>query len=186
MNTRKTLTGLTAIALTGLMTFTTSCDKLKDKLFESFSANGGSVDFTIPVISDTGVKKDMGSESYNLNIDSIIKAQTGGAFSLNDIDAVEMEECILKINNPDADNNIQNFEEGWITFSTNSNPASMTVATGLVPDVYATEFAFPPVSGANLKSYLTGNVLTYAYQAKMRKATTKELDATLKVKLRIK
>lgn len=162
-----------------------SCKKLKSKLFQAFSANGASVDFTVPVIAVTGTKTDAGSVTHKLNIDSIIKAETGGTFGLKDIDKVTVEECRVKINNPDADNNFQNFEEAWVNLTTDANPTPLTLATGTIPDTYAEEFTIPAVSGADLKPYLTGNTLNYSYQARMRKATTQALNCTLYVKLRI-
>jgi hypothetical protein len=183
---KRILTISAIMASASLLVFTTSCDKLKDKLFQAFSAQGGSVDFTIPIITDTNTKQDMGTATYNLNIDSIIKAETGGAFSLNSIDEINVEECKLKINNADADNNFQNFEQGWVNLSTNTSPTPLNIATGPIADTYAEEFLLPTVAGADVKPYLQGNVLTYVYQAKMRKATTKPLEVTLSVKLRIK
>lgn len=178
-------TAALAIAATTLVVGAGSCQKLKSKLFQAFTANGASVDFTVPVIAVTGTKTDAGSVTHQLNIDSIIKAETGGAFALKDIDKITVEECRIKINNPDADNNFQNFQEAWVNLTTNTNPTPLNLATGTIPDTYAEEFTLPAVSGADLKPYLNGSTLNYAYQATMRKATTKGLNCTLYVKLKI-
>jgi len=41
-----------AAALLALMPLT-SCDKIKDELFKAFSANSGSVNFSVAILSDT-------------------------------------------------------------------------------------------------------------------------------------
>ena len=154
-----------------------ACDKLKDELFKAFTANGGSVDFTVAIISNTGVKTDMGTAVNQYNIDSIIKAETGGTFGLNDIKSITIEEAKVKINNPDASNNWANCEEGWVTFATDTKPTPVTVATGILPDTYSEEITLPSVAGINIKDYLSGKMLTYVIQGKMRRATTKRPPA---------
>ncbi len=178
----------TLLAFAALMAASFSfnaCDKLKNDLFKAFTANGGSIDFTVPIISNTSTKTDMGTAVNNYNIDSIIKAETGGVFGLKDIKKITITEAKVKINNADADNNWANCEEGWVMFSTNQMTTPTAIATGLIPDTYSDEITLPSVAGINLKDYLTGNVLTYIVQGKMRRATTKSLNCTLSVKFYI-
>lgn len=172
-----------AFALTlGLLMFTTSCDKLKDKLFQAFTTNGVEQDFVIPIINTTTGQVDFGTIRDQFNIDSIIKAESGGAFSLNDIKKVTITEAKLILLNADADNNFQNFEEGWLNFNTNTNPTTVEIATGLNPDVYSEQWLLPPLTGVNLKDYLNGSELNYFVAGKARKVTTKALNCKLKVK----
>lgn len=169
---------LVAFALAG-------CNKIKDELFKSFTASGGSINFEIPVITSTSAYTEAGQAVSYIDLDSLIKAETSNNFGLNDIKGVYIEEARIVINNPDAANNWGNFEEGRIDFSTDSKPAKVSVATGLIEDKYAEEFKFPPVSGINLKEYLSGKVLTYELWAKMRRPTDKVLNCTLFARLRI-
>lgn len=182
---KKFILTFTLAAFSASMMMFTSCDKIKSNLFKAFSADGGSIDFTIPIISTVGTKGDVGSFADTFNIDKIIRDNTGGVFGLKDIKKIWVEEAKVLINNADADNNFANFEEGWLVFSTNNNMTPVAIATGPNPDVFNAEFNLPPVSGVNLKDYMTGDVFNYVMQAKMRRATTKVLNCTLKMKLRI-
>jgi hypothetical protein len=182
---KKTITLLAgAAALLALMPLN-SCEKLKDELFKAFSANSGSVNFSIPIITDVTRQVKAGEVVQQYNIDSIIKAETNGTFGIDDIDRIIVEEVKVKVNNPDNDNNLANFEDGMVTLSSSMNPTPLTLATGPIADVYADEKVLPAVSGTDIKGYLKSNMLTYTYNAKLRRPTTKALDCTLNVKFRI-
>ena len=108
-----------------------------------------------------------------------------GAFGIDDIDRIIVEEVKVKVNNPDTVNNLANFQDGTVTLSSNTNPTPLTLATGPIPDVYADEKVLPAVSGNDIKGYLKSNTLTYTLNAKLRRPTTKALDGTLNVKFRV-
>ncbi len=173
-----------AAAMLALMPLN-SCDKIKDELFKAFSANSGSVNFSVAILSDTTRQVKAGEMVQQYNIDSIIKAETNGTFGIDDIDRIIVEEVKVKVNNPDVDNNLANFQDGTVTLSSNTNPTPLTLATGPIADVYADEKVLPAVSGTDIKGYLKSNTLTYVYNAKLRRPTTKALDCTLNVKFRI-
>lgn len=180
----KTFT-IAGLLTAGLAFTTTGCEAVKDALFQAFSARGIEETFTIPVISDTTLKVDFGTLKDEFNIDSIIKAETGGQFSLADIKKITVEEAKLTLLDADADNNFANFQEGWLTFNTNSNPTPVEIATGLNPDVYSEVWFLPPLTGVNLKDYMSGTELNYVVAGKARRATTKPLTCKLSVKFLI-
>ncbi|MBS3913176.1 MAG: hypothetical protein KG003_01655 [Bacteroidetes bacterium] len=168
-----------------LTTFTTSCDKLKEALFVAFNANSASVDFTIPIINTTATTSDLGTMDNTINLDSIIKAETDNQFSLDDIKKITIQTAQLVLLNGDNENNFANFEEGWLTFSTDTKPTPVTIATGLNPDVYSDNWTLPSVPDINLKEYLNGNSLHYVLTGKARRVTTKVLDCKLNVTFHI-
>ena len=161
-----------------------SCDKIKKAIFNSFSTNGGSFDFSVDIITDTSMTANFEELTTHLNIDSVIKSHTGGAFGLDDIDKISLEFAELHINNPDSANNISNFETAGIVFNTNTSTDPVNIATGLIPDTYADSYQFD-CSSINLKEYLRGTELAYIYAAKARRATTKQLDCTLNFRFKI-
>ena len=163
----------------------TSCDKLKDKLFQSFVTNSFEEKFNIDVITTTSLRMDVGTIQANLNIDSLIDAETDGAFDLDNVSSVKAEEVSLSIDNPDADNNFANFEEGWVNFSTNTNAVPVQIATGANPDAYSEVWMLPVDNSINLKDYLKGTILSYVIAAKARRVTTKQLNCTLSIKLKV-
>lgn len=177
------------LLLSSAATFS-ACDTLKDKLFKAFSTGGGDIEFTVPIITSTGRVDTVAQEVFYLNIDSVIKAETGGAFTLDIIDKVSVESAEVVINNPDADNNIANFDFGTLIFSTYNNATSdwnqaMIVASGDIPDAYAERFNLIVRDDVNLKDYLRSTKITYAYAARARRVTTKPIDGVVKVRLHI-
>lgn len=172
---------LAVLATVGL----TSCNQVKDKLFSAFITPSADVNFTIDVITNTSTLGDIGSMNTNLNLDSIIKAQTDNTFSLNSITSINIEECKLTILNPDATNNIANFEEVKVSLKTNTNSTPVQLCTGLNPDVYGDIWLLPVDKTVNLKDYLNGTQLTYIIGAKARRVTTKKLDCKMTIKFKV-
>jgi hypothetical protein len=184
-----TILSLTFMLLAAAGTFS-SCDKIKDNLFKAFSAGGGEANFTVPVITTTNKFDTIDIQEIYLNVDSIIKAETGGLFSLDNVSKITVESAEITINNPDADNNISNFDYGLVLFNT-FNPATndwnntMAVAADNIPDAFATSYSLAVLDGVNLKDHMRGTKLVYAVAAKARRITTKPLDCTLKVRVHI-
>lgn len=162
-----------------------SCEQLKSKLFQSFIAKTLDVDFTIPIVNTTAMRSDMGSVTNFVNLDSIIKAETGNAFSINDIKSVTVESCELNLLNPDQNNNFANFEEGWVSLHSDVNTTPIEINTGMNPDVYSTKWILPEIAGVELKGYLTGKMINYVFAAKARRVTTKDLNCRLTVQFRV-
>jgi len=162
-----------------------SCDTLKDKLFQAFTTNAIEEDFTVKIINSTALKTEAGVIKATLNIDSIIDAETGGTFGLDDISSINIQEVKVTILNPDADNNFANFEEGWMEFNTNANTTPVQLATGLNPDAFSDTWMMPVDNSINLKPYLAGTELSYVLFAKARRVTTKVLNCKIAVKYKI-
>lgn len=178
------LTAITMMAMVAILGLS-SCEKIKDKLFTAFITNSADVEFTINIVTTTNAKTEIGLIKQTVNLDSIIKAETGNAFSLDDITSINMEEAKVTILNPDATNNFANFEEGWLEFNTDINLTPILVATGLNPDVYADSWMLPVDKSINLKDYLKGTHLAYILQAKARRVTSKPLDCKLAIKFKV-
>lgn len=170
--------------------FLSSCDKLKDKLFEAFTTGMTDASVTIPIVTNTAGEGKIETIPVFINVDSIIKANTGGFFSLNSINSIKVESADLTINNPDATNNLANFEYGVLLFNT-LNPQTndwntpMGVGRYDIKDSYATSFPFELIQSVNLKDHLRGTKVIYLYAYKARRVTTKALNCTIKMKLKI-
>jgi hypothetical protein len=79
---RKMYLFLTFLSIVCAFTFS-SCEKIKEKVFESFTATGADFKFTIPVITSTSTETAIGTTNLNFNLDSTIKAATGGIFGVD-------------------------------------------------------------------------------------------------------
>jgi hypothetical protein len=166
------------------------CDKLKDKLFEAFLTQAADVSLTIPVVNSTSQEGKAETLSFYINVDSIIKANTGGLFSINSVNTVEIETIDMIINNADAANNFANFEYGILLFNT-WNPKIqdwnrvLGVARDDIKDSYAANMSLSLVQDVNLKDHMIGTKAVYYYTYKARRVTNKALNCTLRVKFKI-
>jgi hypothetical protein len=78
MKARKLFYAISALVTTTIIF--SSCDKLKDKLFEAFLTQAADVNFTIPVVSSTTQEGKAETLPFYMNVDSIIRVNTGGLF----------------------------------------------------------------------------------------------------------
>jgi hypothetical protein len=170
----------------GLLLTTGGCKKLKSQLFQAFTTGSISQDIDIPIVGDTNTFTDRGSIIHNFNMDSLIKAESGGTFGLNDISKITVNEAKLVVKNADAGNNFANFEKGRLRFNTNAGGTpTVDIATGLNPDIYSETWIMPSIASVNLKDYLKGTQLNYTLALKARRATSKILNCTLNIKFHV-
>ncbi len=188
MKARKLFFAISALLTTTIIF--SSCDKLKDKLFEAFLTQAADVSLTIPVVNSTTQEGKVETLSFYINVDSIIKANTGGLFSLNSVSTVEIETADMTINNADAANNFANFEYGILLFNT-WNPQTqdwnrvLGVARDDIKDSFAANMSLNLVQDVNLKDHMIGTKAVYFYTYKARRITNKALNCTLRVKFKI-
>src|SRR5688572_18208444 len=81
-----------------------SCDKLKDKFFPGFEIQPSDLQITIPVIANTTSQSAIASVTTYFNMDSIIKAETLNAFTINNVKSITVQELNLSFTNSDNAN----------------------------------------------------------------------------------
>lgn len=162
-----------------------ACEGIKGKVFNALIARGIEEEFTIPPVTTTNTVIEVGNYETHLNIDSFIKAETKGAFSLNSVKAVYIQSVVLTLENPDPANNFANLEQAWIEFYTDAKTDPIQIATGINPDVYAETWTLPNMDKTDLKPYLYGTRIFYKVMAKARRETTKELRVKMVAKFRV-
>jgi hypothetical protein len=174
---------LSFAALSILSLGLSSCEKVKDALFPAFSTSGGAFVVNVPIVVNTSSEVSLGATTVHFNLDSTIKANTGGAFGLSNVDAVKIQDIMLDVLNDDATSNISNFESAKVTVTSSGNSTPAIVASATIPDV--DNAVVIQGNGANLKPYLQSNEITYNVSGKARRATLKPLQLTLSITLRI-
>jgi|GEM_PF-1554254 len=180
---RKTLLFTIAVLLSGV--FIQSCDKIKDKLFDSFSAKGVDATFEVSApLLPTPVMLDLGTYTSYFNLDSVVRDFTKNAFSISDISSVKADSLTLMVLNPTADHNLSNFAKGEISISSSSNPTPVKFEFE-VPDQYAETLTIAVGNNTELKPYLTGNTFTYNIKAQLRKAVTQDMEVRTIMKFKI-
>lgn len=161
-----------------------SCDKIKDKIFDAFTAKGAEVNFTVPPVADTALTQSLGAETVYFNLDSTVRSVTGNAFSLNDVKTVNPDEITITVENPDSANNLSNLESGTLSLSSSSNTTPVNF-NFTVPDQYTETFSVPVDKSINLRSYMDGNSFTYTFSGKLRRPTTQDMNCKAVIKFKI-
>lgn len=167
-----------------VLTFS-SCEKIKEKLFESFTAEGANIQFSIPIVTTTN-EINIGSSSVQLNVDSTIKAATGGVFGIDILKEVNPEEVTLKLLNADELNNLANFESFKVQVSASGNSNPIVIASMANPNTYAESVKLTVDNTKQLLGLLKASSAYYEVKGKARRPTIKQLNAQLIVKLKFK
>jgi hypothetical protein len=179
---RKPIILLAAICIVATML---SCKKIVSAIFNGTDINVPTLQLTIPVIlAVTPNEISLGSFSQQINVDSIIRANTEGVFGINAVSSIKLKQAAWSISNADALNNLANFESARVTLQSNSNNTPVEIISVIFPDAFATSYTYVPVSSPELLPYLNGNTLTYTMFGKVRRITNKPLNFLVQVTLR--
>lgn len=128
----------------------------------------------------------MGSYSFYLNMDSAVRANTGGVFGADAVNSIKIKQVTLKIVNPDAYDNLSNFDSARVTLQSSSNNNPVQLFDIGFPNTYADTYDYIPTNSPELLSYVKGSTITYNVYGKVRNPTNKPLGLTVDVTLRAK
>ena len=164
-----------------------SCNKIKDAIFPSIDVNLPAFQFRVPAIPIVlSSEASLGSFTMNFNLDSIIRANTAGAFGAGAVSTIKVKKMVITVSNGDAANNLANFESARFTFSSNTKTTPAELVSINFPDTFATTYMAEPASSPELKEYLAGTQLTYSLFGKARRITSKPLDFSVAITLSAK
>jgi hypothetical protein len=187
---KSVLNNLTGLGLVVALAATaSSCEKFKKAVPDpKFDWDGASTSLTLPATSDTSAQKELGITEFSYNLDSMFKAETkkrvGIELGYDRLKSVKIKTIRLTLENGDASNNFANFVYAGANLRTNHNNDVYTL--GYVPsnpDTYSVDLTIPAGDpNKDIKSYFKGNTtFSYAAIAKLRRPTTKDLKANMKV-----
>ena len=169
-----------------LVVASAGCKKIIRNLFQGIDADVPKFTVTLPAVPlALPVEVSLGTYSQPFNLDSTVRANTGGVYGAGDVSSVKIKQIVFNLPNADSMNNVANFESARFTFSSDAKTDTVTVASITFPDVYASTYTYTPVSSPELKPYLNGSMLYYHVFGKLRRATTKELPLSILVTLRV-
>ena len=162
------------------------CKKIIRKIFQGIDADVPEFTVTLPIIPIAPPNEFfLGTLSQHFNLDSTVKANTGGVYGANDVSSVKVKQMIFNLSDADQLNNLSNFESARITFSSDIKTDTVTVASVTFPDTFASTYTYTPANSPDLKPYLNGSILYYNVFGKIRRITTKQLHMSIKVTLRV-
>ena len=164
-----------------------SCNKIKDAIFPSIDVNLPAFQIRVPAIPIVlNSEASLGSFTMNFNLDSIIRANTAGAFGAGAVSTIKVKKMVISVSNGDAANNLANFESARFTFSSNTKTTPAELVSITLTDTFTTSYTAEPTSSPELKEYLTGTQLTYSLFGKARRTTSKPLNFSVAITLSAK
>lgn len=166
----------------------TACNKIIKAILQSFTFNAP-ITVSIPVMPVVGSTDTIWLPTFNFNVDSLIKVQTGNSYDLNLVDDVQIEDMQLTLNNTDANNNISNFSAINILTQTNAGGSwgnTQFVSSNTVPDVNASTLDMNMNSPISLLASLKNNSLRFGTALTIRRASTVAMEGTLTLTMRVK
>lgn len=179
---RKIFVGIFAALI--IFTACSSCKKIA-KAFGGSDIAAPQYQVTIPIVPFVlPTEISLGSYSFSFNLDSVVRANTSGAFGAKDVNSIKIKQVSINILNADQLNNLANFSSARVTLYSNANNTPVELFAINFADTYAASYNYTTTNSPELLSYLKGSVLTYTLYGKMRRVTTKPLSMTLDVILR--
>lgn len=173
---------LSAFAL--LIAFS-SCKKIKEATQRDVDVTPTAVTFTIPIIASTAAGTTFGEYNESLDLNALIKANAS-EFGEDNIKNIKITAVTLDLTDSNDDNNIQNFESIDVKLQTGSGTPITIAAQTSIPNTKAQSLTVPVSGTTDLKSYLGAASFKYSLTGKLRKATTKTLQAKLTAKYTFK
>jgi hypothetical protein len=175
------------LSVLAFVTVVAGCKKIIEAVFPGFDVDLPAVSFTLPAIPFAPPNEiQVATFRQHFNLDSIIRANTKGVFSVKDITSVKINQIKFAIANPDQQNNIQNFESVRFTLASNTNSQAAEMAAVTFPDVYAETYLYTATNAPELVSYFQGNEVVFSVYGKLRKITTKPLTLSMVMTMRVK
>lgn len=158
-----------------------SCNKIKEALNIDIDLNPDDIEFTIPIITQTG-SQTISDVNVNIDIDSIIKANND-KLALSNIKSVKVKSCTITMLDGDVNNNFSALEAVNIQFQSNVNATPVTVVDLTNnPDVEAYSLTVPINTTVELKEYFKANTFSYRILGNARKTTNKEIHCKASIK----
>lgn len=157
-----------------------SCDKLKELAKAKFNMVNDTVEIIIPASGSSLTYSK--SESFKLNLDSLVKAQNID-LSQENIKSFKLNSAEVSLLNADTANNFANIQSCTISFYTNVNMTATQIGNlANNPNVYATTLNIPVDQTVDLKEYVkTANTFYYSVAGSLRVKTSKDLKMKIKV-----
>lgn len=154
--------------------------QIKEQLLPSFYVNIPDIQLTVPPLPKVLDKEiPVGALKAPINMDSTIKAITGGAFGASSVHFVKVRKMVIKLSNADKANNLSNFESARMRIY--NDTTSTDIAVIKFPESFSDSLTVIPSNSPDISNYLRGTMLNYNLYWKNRKVTTKFLTSTVRV-----
>lgn len=154
--------------------------QIEEQLLPSFNVNIPDIQLTVPPLPKVLDKEiPVGALKTPINMDSTIKAITGGAFGASSVHFVKVRKMVIKLSNADQSNNLANFESAIMRIY--NDTATTDIAVIKFPESFSDSITVVPSNSPDISNYLRGTTLNYNLYWKNRKITTKFLKLIVQV-----
>lgn len=126
----------------------------------------------------------LGNYSFYFNLDSTVKASTGGVFGANSVNSIKIKQITIKVINPDAYDNLANIDSARVLLESNANTTPVELFHIGFPNTYADTYTYTTTNSPELLPYIKGNLIVYNVFGKMRSPTNKPLGLAVDIVLR--
>ncbi len=177
-----------AISVTALVVSSlSSCKKIIDKIFSGIDARAPNYTISIPAIPAILVGPELPGAQVTrpFNLDSIIRANSGGAFGVNDVKSVKVKSITINVPDADNENRLGNFEYTKVRLSSPANSTPVEFASFNFADTATNSITVTPTNPPELLPYLKGSEVTYQSVGKARRPTNKTLTFVVALTLRV-
>ena len=163
-----------------------ACKDIRQKLLPAFTVNIPDIKLSIPAIPFKQDKEvPVGALKAHINMDSTIRANTGGAFGSGAVTSVKVKKITFLLLNGDESNNLSSFESGRMRIYSDNDTAATDIATISFPTTYSDSLVVEPATSPEISNYLRGSELSYNIFWKNRRPTTRRLNLLIKVALSV-
>jgi hypothetical protein len=166
-----------------------SCKDVVDNIFPGTDIAVPPITISIPAIPPIAValgELPMGNYYQRLNLDSAVRANTGGAFGAEAVSSIKMKDVTINITDGDENNNLSNFESARVLLTSNSQSNAVELFSLSFPTSTSYSLTHTPTNPPELLPHLKGGELTYQIYGKARKSTSKNLTMTVSVVMKVK
>jgi hypothetical protein len=162
------------------------CKDIREKMLPSFTVNIPAINLTIPALPFKQDKEvPVGALKAHINMDSTIRANTGGTFGAGAVSSVKIKKIVFLLQNADAENNLSNFESGRMRIYSDNDTSATDIASINFPQVYSDSLTVTPMNSPDISNYLRGSALSYNIFWKNRRVTSKKLNLAIRVTLSV-
>mgnify|MGYP003578649896 FL=1 len=159
----------------------TSCEKLKDSLFEAFEIPY-SFEVTIPVVTNTTTELTLGQTAVRFNLDSVIRANTANVFGAEVVGNIQMKELAFEVIDGNASSNLTNFSYVKMEVSS-GNSTPVVIGPYNIPSTATSSVSFPVTNSFNIKSMFSGSTVNFKITGKAQKETTQAMKVRINTRL---
>lgn len=162
-----------------------SCKKIVSAFFKGEDFTLSKISVTIPVIpfADSTQEFEAGSFTTHFNVDSAIRAHTGGTFGIGVVEYIKVKQVMVVAHNADAENNLSALKSIRLTISSDSKNTASNMLSINFPASVTDSYTSTPSGSPNIVDYMHGTSFTNNAYGAVRKATTKSLRIDLMITL---